>query len=184
MALMSYFLIKIVPFWGLTLIGTSTVFLTPLIYKSNKELIDHHLNNASQVVSQQTEQIKSVASQHATAAANTTKQLASGYSAKAQEMAQTYTGRSVSPIANKTSAPNSSSRAVVATEPEPVKTEPTISELKSELKAEDFPSAPDPMQPFEISAPSTNEFITAPSVGSTAEKLSDPTLDKNEPLLV
>lgn len=177
MALTSYFLIKIVPFWGLALIGTSTVFLAPLIYKTNKEFIDHHLSNASDVIVQQSEQIKSVATQHATAAANTTKQYVGDYSAKAQEMIQTHTGRSLSPVANKSAAANSSTKAVVATEPVPAKTEPKITDIKSELKAEDFPSAPDPLKPFETSTPIANEFITAPAVGSTAQKLSE------EPLL-
>ena len=32
----SYWLIKFTPLWGLSLIATSTIYLAPLIYKSNK----------------------------------------------------------------------------------------------------------------------------------------------------
>jgi len=96
-AFISYYLIKIVPFWGLCLIGTSVTFLTPLIYKTNKELIDSQIAHASSIVNQQTEQVKQLASHHAARAADTTKQYASDYSAKAQEMIGNARGRSVSP---------------------------------------------------------------------------------------
>jgi uncharacterized membrane-anchored protein YhcB (DUF1043 family) len=79
-------LIKIVPFWGLCLIGTSVAFIVPLIYTSNQELIDQYVRRASTVVNQQTEQIKQVATHHASVAAETTKQMATDYTHKAQEM--------------------------------------------------------------------------------------------------
>jgi Reticulon len=103
-AFVSYYLIKIVPFWGLSLLSTSVLFLAPLIYKTNKELIDGQLEHASNIVNQQTKQVKDLASHHATIAANTTKQYASDYSAKAQE---TFgRARSTSPsVVKKESAP-------------------------------------------------------------------------------
>jgi len=102
-AFFSYFLIKIVPFWGLCLISTSVLFLTPLLYKTNKELIDHHVANASNIVNQQTEQVKQLASHHANQVADTTKAYAADYSAKAQEMIGR--GRSASPVDTKSAAP-------------------------------------------------------------------------------
>ena len=35
-AFLTYYLIKVVPFWGMALIGTSVIFLGPLIYIENK----------------------------------------------------------------------------------------------------------------------------------------------------
>jgi len=96
-AFISYYLIKIVPFWGLCLLSTSVLFLGPLVYKTNKELIDNQIAHASSIVNQQTEQVKQLASHHAARAADTTKQYASDYSAKAQEMIGNARGRSVSP---------------------------------------------------------------------------------------
>jgi hypothetical protein len=96
-------LIKVVPFWGLTLIATSVLFLSPLIYKTNKEFIDHHLTNASNIVNQQTKQVKELASHHATRAAETTKQYAGEYASKAQEMIGHARSRSGSPVDTRTS---------------------------------------------------------------------------------
>jgi hypothetical protein len=125
---LSYYLIKVVPFWGLTLIGTSVAFLAPLIYKTNKELIDTQISNASKIVNQQTEQVKSLASHHASVAASTTKQYVGDYSAKAQEIIGAR-ARSQSPAATR-SAPAA----------------------KAPVKEADFPVAPN--EPF-VSTPST-----------------------------
>jgi len=153
-AFISYYLIKIVPFWGLTLISTSVLFLTPLIYKTNKELIDNQIAHASSIVNQQTEQVKQLASHHASRAADTTKQYASDYSAKAQEMIGNARGRSVSPTTvKKENVP------AVKTESIPA------------YQAEDFPIAPKE----DFKAPVTSEFhappvdsgFNAPPVGSS-----------------
>ncbi|KAE8452637.1 hypothetical protein EG329_013896 [Mollisiaceae sp. DMI_Dod_QoI] len=126
-AFFSYYLIKVVPFWGLSLISTSILFLAPLIYKTNQELIDHHISNATKVINDQTEQVKALASQHAAQATASTKSLVGDYSAKAQEMIGNARGRSVSPTLSS----------------KPAKTE---AEVKKEnvpsYKAEDFPAAP------------------------------------------
>jgi hypothetical protein len=152
-AFLSYYLIKIVPFWGMCLIGTSVMFLVPLIYISNQEIIDHHIRHTTNIVNQQTEQVKQLASHHAAVAANTTKQYASEYTAKAQEMVGVKPSRSSSPE--------------VATKP--IKTEPTDSSFNAAnsaapaYKPADFPAAP------------KEEFKTtiAPTVGSTASTLTD-----------
>jgi hypothetical protein len=116
-AFVSYYLIKVVPFWGLALISSSILFLGPLVYKTNKELIDHHITNASNIVNQQTEQVRQIASQHAARATDVTKQYVGDYSAKAQELIGNARGRSVSPnTAKKDAAPK--------------------------YKSEDFPAAP------------------------------------------
>jgi hypothetical protein len=120
-AFLSYYLIKVVPFWGLSLMATTVLFGVPLIYTTNQELIDEQLENVSQLVSKQTEQVKSLASQHASSVTESTKHLVGDYSAKAQEMIGNARGRSVSPTLSKAA---------------PVKTEAPA------YKTEDFPNAP------------------------------------------
>jgi len=135
-AFLSYYLIKVVPFWGLSLIGTSVLFLAPLIYKTNKELIDANLSKASSVINQQTEQVKQIATQQAARATETTKSLVGDYSAKASEMIGSARGRSTSPIASA----------------KPAKTEPLdVKENIPAYKSEDFPIAP--KEEFKSSAP-------------------------------
>jgi Reticulon len=155
-AFISYYLIKIVPFWGLCLIATSVAFLVPLVYITNKELIDHHIKNASDIVNHQTAQVKQLASHHAAVAAETTKQYASDYSAKAQEMIGVPRARSQSPaIASK-----------------PIKSEKrndTSNALKAapEYTETDFPNAP------------KEEIKVAPSADSTTVAPHD----EKEPLI-
>ncbi|KAI4155168.1 MAG: hypothetical protein LQ340_001182 [Diploschistes diacapsis] len=91
-SLLSYYLIRIVPFWGLSLIATSIVFLTPIIYITNQEFIDHHLANANDIMNSQSAQIRDLAGQHASNASNTLKNYAGDYTAKAQEMIGSATG--------------------------------------------------------------------------------------------
>lgn len=101
-AFISYWLVKVVPYWGLALIGTSVLFTAPLIYTSNQELIDHHLKNAQQIVSTQTEQLRQVAGTHTARATEITKQYVGDYTSKAQEMLR---GKSTSPQAASPAAP-------------------------------------------------------------------------------
>ncbi|KUI63804.1 Reticulon-like protein 1 [Cytospora mali] len=93
-AFISYWLVKIVPYWGLALIATTLLFTAPLIYTSNQELIDHHLKNAQELVNAQTEQLRKVAGHHTAHATEATKQLVGDYTSKAQQMLR---GRSTSP---------------------------------------------------------------------------------------
>lgn len=156
-ALISYFLIKFVPVWGLALISSSVLFLTPLIYKTNKELIDHYVAQAADVANQQSEQVKQLAGHHVARATETTKQYVGDYSHKAQEMISSARGRSVSPVASA----------------KPAKTEPTVEpvikkeNIPADLKNEDFPAAP------------KAEFQSAPPVGVAANALRG----EDEPLI-
>lgn len=79
-------MVKIVPFWGLSLIGASVLFLTPLIYKQNKETIDAQIHHMSRVVNQQTVQVKQIAVQQTNAAVSTTKHFVDDYSTKASQL--------------------------------------------------------------------------------------------------
>ncbi len=129
------------------------MFLVPLIYVTNKEIIDHHIRHTTNIVNQQTEQVKQLASHHAAVAANTTKQYASDYTAKAQEMVGVKPSRSSSPeIATK-----------------PIKTEPVDSSFN------DTNSAAPAYQPADFPAAPKEDFKTAtvPSVGTSATTLPD-----------
>jgi ABC-type transport system involved in cytochrome bd biosynthesis fused ATPase/permease subunit len=115
-AFLSYYLVKIVPYWGLALIGTSVLFLAPLIYTANKELIDHYLQEASEVLNSQSEQLRHVASEQTSKATEITKQYMGDYTAKAQQLI--HRGGSASPEITEKPAP------------------------QLNLKETDFPSAP------------------------------------------
>lgn len=91
---MSYYLVKIVPYWGLALVATTVLFFAPLIYTTNQELIDHYLKQVSDVVNSQTEQLRQVATKHTSQATEITKQYMGDYTHKAQQMLR---GRSASP---------------------------------------------------------------------------------------
>ncbi|KAI1258866.1 Reticulon-domain-containing protein [Xylariaceae sp. FL1019] len=93
-AFLSYYLVKIVPYWGLALIATSLAFIAPLVYTSNQELIDGQLQHASNLLSKQTEQLRDVASKHTSQATEITKQYMGDYTTKAQQMIR---GGSASP---------------------------------------------------------------------------------------
>lgn len=96
-AFLSYYLVKIVPYWGLAIIGTTATFMIPLLYTSNQELIDAQLKHASEIVNSQTAQVRTAANQHTAHFAELTKQYMGDYSAKAQGLIR---GRSVSPEAH------------------------------------------------------------------------------------
>lgn len=127
-ALLSYWLIKVVPFWGLSLIAVSCIYLGPLIYMTNQELIDHHVKNASEVANAQANQLKDLAGHHTARAQETVKSYAGDYSAKAQEYIGVR-GRSTSPEVT-SSKPKSNA---------PTKTEPGN---RPQYSSEDFPHAP------------------------------------------
>lgn len=128
-ALLSYWLIKVVPFWGLSLIAASCIYMGPLIYMTNQELIDHHLKNASEIANSQANQLKDLAGHHTARAQETVKSYAGDYSAKAQEYMGSVRGRSNSPEV-KSSKPKSNA---------PTKSEPGN---RPQYSSEDFPHAP------------------------------------------
>lgn len=71
--------------WGLALLSTFVVYLTPLIYIKNKELIDTHLNNAADIANKQTEQLRQVAAKNTNKAFEATSSATSQYVSMAQE---------------------------------------------------------------------------------------------------
>ncbi|CZT25249.1 related to cell wall protein cwl1 [Ramularia collo-cygni] len=85
-AFVTYFLVKIMPKWGLFLFFTTVVYFAPLAYISNKEFIDEHLNNASTIVSEQANQVRDIAGQHASKAVEASRSAIKDYSSQASEL--------------------------------------------------------------------------------------------------
>ena len=116
-AFLSYFLVKILPLWGLSLLSTCIIYLAPLIYITNKELIDGHVEHAHNVVSAQASQVKDLAGEHAGKGFESVKAYTGDYAAKASELVGSARQRIPSPTLGKS---------------QPV----------GSVKQEDFPSAP------------------------------------------
>jgi hypothetical protein len=85
-AFFSYYLVKLMPFWGLALTAVTALFVVPLIYTSNQELIDTQLKHASDIIGEQTSQLRSVAGKQTAQATELTKQYLGDYTAKAQQL--------------------------------------------------------------------------------------------------
>ena len=85
-ALVSYYLIKLLPLWGFALFSTIVLFSAPLIYIENKEVIDAQLDHAGKIIGQQTNQLKDLTAQHTSKGLDTVKQYTGAYTAKAQDL--------------------------------------------------------------------------------------------------
>ncbi|RVX66592.1 hypothetical protein B0A52_09469 [Exophiala mesophila] len=85
-ALVSYYLIKLLPLWGFILLSTVVLFTAPLIYIENKEFVDAQLDEAAKVIGQQTSQLKDLTAQHTSKGLDTVKQYTGAYTAKAQDL--------------------------------------------------------------------------------------------------
>ncbi|ELR08597.1 hypothetical protein VC83_02223 [Pseudogymnoascus destructans] len=170
-AFISYHLVKIVPLWGLALIGTSVLFLGPLVYTTNKALIDGQIEQLSQIVNAQTTQVRQMASQHASNAAATTKMYVGDYSAKAQEIIGR--ARSSSPADRKSAEPAvttgvNSSKVPSTSSFSPAGTSSKKSKVPS---AESFPKVPETGS----FAPST----TTSSIPATTDSFTPSTTASN-----
>lgn len=137
---LSYYLIKLLPAWGFALFSTCIVFLVPLVYTSNKELIDSQLEHANKVVSAQSQQLRDLTVEHTSKAAETVK----GYTGEYAGIASEYIGKSRQKIPELIPSTNGSA----------AKTGPTES---------DFPKAP--ATDFASSAEHTKPVVAAPGDG-------------------
>ncbi|KAF4554291.1 Reticulon-like protein [Elsinoe fawcettii] len=133
-ALVSYFLVKFVPKWGIALIGTSVVFFVPLIYIQNRELIDGHLNNASTIINQQATQVRDLAAQHTGRAGEVAKSTVSQYTAQVQDLI----GQAKAKTSNSTTSEPTSNGVTNG--------------VTNGVKKEDFPAAPkaEPIKSTEV----------------------------------
>lgn len=140
---LSYWLIKILPLWGLSLIAVSIAYLVPLIYVNNKEIIDQQLKNISQIVNSQATQVKGLAEHHTARATETVKQYAGDYTSKAQNYIGGAKARATSPESTSANTPLKSEIG-----DRQAYTTPTNTSLRSDLgdrpayTSSDFPHAP------------------------------------------
>ena len=112
--------------WGMALLSTSVIFLAPLVYVMNKEFIDAHVENTGRIVSEQAQQVKSMAGEHAGKGYEAMKSYTGDYASKASElvgksrqkipMPQSMVKERDFPAAPKNELPNEGA----ATEPEPI----------------------------------------------------------------
>ncbi|KAI9672890.1 MAG: hypothetical protein M1829_004440 [Trizodia sp. TS-e1964] len=144
-SLISYGLIKIVPFWGLSLIATCVLYMAPLIYVNNKEIIDSQIQYATNTLNRQATQVKEVAGQHTARATETVKQYAGDYTSKAQEYIGSTRSHSNSPVVS--SAPSVQSNYTSSDFPIAPKKEPILSKEPNASK----PSATYPDTPITAS---------------------------------
>lgn len=117
-ALISYYLLKLLPGWGFTLFATSVTFLVPLVYTQNKEFIDSQYEHVTQVVDQQTQQLKSITAEQTSKGLESVKAYTGDYANLASE----YIGKSRQKIPM--AATNGSSQST------------------NNVKVDDFPQAP------------------------------------------
>lgn len=129
-AFSAYWLIKILPFWGLSLLAVTIAYLGPLVYMNNRELIDAQIEHAQQLVNSQAHQLKGLAEERTSHATGLVKQYVGDYSNRAQE----YIGnrRSTSPEVVKAPIAVPPPAAAVKKEAEP----------ETLIKTSDFPDAP------------------------------------------
>lgn len=173
-SLIGYFLVKVTPKWGLLLLSTFVVYLTPLIYIKNKEFIDAHLNNAAEIANKQTEQLRKVAAQNTNKAFEATSSATHQYVSLAQdyiggakktavdkgyvskETADKAPGAPVAPVEKNYTAPVEQPSSPVAS------TEQASSPVTSH-SGPDFPAAPVDNVSSPIKTPEKTEFPAAPT---------------------
>ncbi|KAM5348251.1 hypothetical protein ACJ41O_008075 [Fusarium nematophilum] len=167
-AFISYYLVKLVPYWGLAVIGTTVVFFVPLVYTSNQELIDEQLHHASELINSQTAQVRDVASKQMEQVSAIGKQYAGDYSGKVQDLLR---GKTAS--RQKIERPEQPAPAPVIKEPE-FPSPPTEEPVKSEEAA---PQIPTPA--------ALKEELTEPSAlePGASEVPSEPVVANKEPML-
>lgn len=146
-AFISYFLAKIVPYWGLAVIATTVIFFAPLVYSTNKEFIDNQLKHAGEIVGAQTAQLRSVAQKHTEQATHVTRQYVGDYTAKAQALLKNARGN-----AHEKHQPQQEQEHKEAPAPEPAPAPAPA----PELKPDDFPVPPkEDIKTAPVPAPAT-----------------------------
>jgi hypothetical protein len=107
----------------MALLSTSVLFLAPLVYVMNKELIDSHLEHTTKVVSEQAQQVKNLAGEHAGKGFEAVKSYTGDYASIASE----YVGKSrqkipmLQPTVKEGDFPNAPKTDLAS---EPIKTAP------------------------------------------------------------
>ncbi|KAL2754449.1 hypothetical protein ACRALDRAFT_1063282 [Sodiomyces alcalophilus JCM 7366] len=142
-AFLAYHLVKIMPFWGLAVTAVTTLFVVPLVYTTNQELIDNQLKHMGDIVTEQSQQFRSIASKQTAHATDLTKQYMGDYSAKAQEL---LGRRSASPEAVPKPEPGPAEPTANVNEadfPAPPTEEPKVKDVEPETTVFTEPVAPE-----------------------------------------
>ncbi|KAI4730396.1 hypothetical protein E4T49_01865 [Aureobasidium sp. EXF-10728] len=120
----SYFLVKIMPTWGLALLFTTLIYTVPLVYINNREVIDAQLENASTIINEQTQQVRTIAAEQTQHATDIAKSTATDLSNRASELIG-----------------QAKQRAGQADAPNPANLNPAKNEPEREIKKEDIQNA-------------------------------------------
>ena len=137
---------KIVPLWGLTLIGTTVLYFAPLVYIRNKEFIDAQVDHTANVIKQQSNQLREASAQSLTRASETARSYAGEYGTKAQNLIGTAKAKTAETYNQaSTFAAEKTGQAKTQTAP-------------SAVNSNDFPSAPK-SEPVQV--PSKPEAVPA-----------------------
>ncbi|OJD18166.1 hypothetical protein AJ78_01778 [Emergomyces pasteurianus Ep9510] len=144
-ALTSYWLVRFLPLWGLSLILVSVTYLGPLVYFNNREFIDTQIHQIQQIVNSQATQVKEMAGQQTAHATHIVKQYVGDYRAKANEYM-------------------SSTRS----HPPPVEqVAPTTTHAQSELKKSATKPAVEPITESAVKAFDTGRVVAEPATVET-----------------
>jgi len=120
----SYFLVKIMPTWGLALLFTTLIYTVPLVYINNREVIDAQIENASTIINEQTQQVRTIAAEQTQHATDIAKSTATDLSNRASELIG-----------------QAKQRAGQADAPNPANLNPAKDEPEREIKKEDVQKA-------------------------------------------
>ncbi|KAG9947504.1 hypothetical protein KCU85_g5747, partial [Aureobasidium melanogenum] len=123
-AFISYFLVKIMPTWGLALLFTTLIYTVPLIYINNREVIDAQIEQASTIISEQTQQVRTIAAEQTQHATDIAKSTATDLQNRASELIG-----------------QAKQRAGQADAPNPANLNPAKDEPEREIKKEDVQNA-------------------------------------------
>ncbi|OQO10206.1 hypothetical protein B0A48_04563 [Cryoendolithus antarcticus] len=172
-ALISYFLVKVTPKWGLLLLSTSVVYLAPLIYIKNKDFIDSHLNNAAEIANKQTQQLRDIAAQQSNRAVEVASSTTSQYVSKAQEL---MGGAKKSAVDGGYVSKDTANAVpgVPVEKASPLNAQTSSSPLNSQTSGSSFPSAPKTELPSlsnntHTQTPIADEFKAAPASNAMNE---------------
>ncbi|KAI9672300.1 MAG: hypothetical protein M1831_002116 [Alyxoria varia] len=145
-SLVFYGLIRFVPLWGLSLIATCVLYLTPLAYIRNRETIDELIAHSTEIAQSQAAQLKDMTAQHTGRATATMKATASEYSSKANS----YMGRKSSgqtPQSGVNTSPSGKETLKAGDFPSVPKQEPAVSAAPAPVSESPDPAKTEPQAP-------------------------------------
>ena len=80
---LAYKLVRYIPLWALSLVGTILAFVLPLIYLRNQHLIDHHISQAQNMAAERAAYARDMAGQQVGVVSERAKHVTSEWGKKA-----------------------------------------------------------------------------------------------------